>query len=283
MDNKRPKLAAPQSWANLSLKLRFPKLSLGVLIMRVGILGGGMQGCCCALALAERGIEVTLFDRNEQLLSRTAVANEGKIHLGYMYANDPSYSTARMMINGALAFAPFFARHLEIAAESLNVSQPAAYVVHCDSQRSAEQVSQYLEIVHSRIIEAANGRSRAYFGRDLSQKPRRWSAAEQEAEFDGEFTLAVFESPEVAINPVALTQALRERIHSDGRIKVRLAHEVLSVEEIDDPVVITKDPGESLAVGSITLSMRYGMAGWLLTRCWVCGRVGPGCTASNMA
>jgi glycine/D-amino acid oxidase-like deaminating enzyme len=211
--------------------------------MRVGILGGGMQGCCCALALAERGIEVTLFDRNEQLLSRTAVANEGKIHLGYMYANDPSYSTARMMINGALAFAPFFARHLEIAAETLNVSQPAAYVVHCDSQRSVEQVSQYLEVVHSRIIEAANGRSRAYFGRDLSQKPRRWSAAEQEAEFDGEFTLAVFESPEVAINPVALTQALRERIHSDGRIKVRLAHEVLSVEEIDDPIVITKDPG----------------------------------------
>ena len=64
--------------------------------MHVGILGGGMQGCCCALALAERGIEVTLFDRNEQLLTRTAVANEGKIHLGYMYANDPSCSTARM-------------------------------------------------------------------------------------------------------------------------------------------------------------------------------------------
>ena len=29
-NNKRPKLAVPQSWANLSLKLRFPKLRLGV-------------------------------------------------------------------------------------------------------------------------------------------------------------------------------------------------------------------------------------------------------------
>ena len=103
--------------------------------MHVGILGGGMQGCCCALALAERGVGVTLFDRKNQLLSRAAVANEGKF--GYMYANDPSLSTARMMMNGALAFAPFIARHLEIAAESLNVSQPAACL--CGSLRQSTE------------------------------------------------------------------------------------------------------------------------------------------------
>ena len=80
--------------------------------MQVAVLGGGLQGCCTALALAESGVRVTLFDRNEQLLSRAAVANEGKIHLGYMYAGDPSLSTARTMMRGALAFAPFFARHL---------------------------------------------------------------------------------------------------------------------------------------------------------------------------
>jgi len=211
--------------------------------MRVGILGGGMQGCCCALALAERGVEVTLFDRNDQLLSRAAVANEGKIHLGYMYANDPSYSTARMMINGALTFAPFCARHLGVRAETLSVSFPAAYAVHCDSQRSVDQVSQYLAAVHRLIAEATDGRPNAYFGRDLSQKPRRWSLAEREAEFDCDIVPAVFESPEVAINPVALTQALRERIYSDRRIEVRLAHTVLSVKDIDHPVVISRDSG----------------------------------------
>ena len=86
--------------------------------MRVGVLGGGLQGCCAALALAARGIDVTLFDRNDRLLSRAAVANEGKIHLGYMYANDPSHATARMMMRGALAFAPFFARHLGLSGEA---------------------------------------------------------------------------------------------------------------------------------------------------------------------
>src|SRR3954454_20159984 len=102
--------------------------------MRVGILGGGLQGCCVALSLAERGIGVTLFDRNDELLSRAAVANEGKIHLGYMYANDPSHSTARMMMQGALAFAPFFSRHLGV--DCFSISRPAVYVVHRDSQRN---------------------------------------------------------------------------------------------------------------------------------------------------
>jgi hypothetical protein len=50
------------------------------------------------------------FGRNDQLLSRAAVANEGKIHLGYMYANDGSHSTARLMTRGALfTMAPYFA------------------------------------------------------------------------------------------------------------------------------------------------------------------------------
>src|ERR1700760_4899239 len=129
--------------------------------MRVGILGGGLQGCCVALSLAERGIEVTLFDRNDELLSRAAVANEGKIHLGYMYANDTSHSTARMMVRGALAFAPFFSRHLGLPLNSMKVSRPAAYVVHRDSQRDAEQVSHYLASVHAIIREAGSGRANA--------------------------------------------------------------------------------------------------------------------------
>ncbi len=212
--------------------------------MRVGILGGGMQGCCCALALAERGVDVTLFDRNEQLLSRAAVANEGKIHLGYMYANDPSHSTARMMAIGALAFAPFLARHLDIDARSLNVSEPAAYVVHRDSQQSAGKIGEYLGAVHGMIAAASADRREAYFGRDLSAPPRPWSPAERDAVFDGDIATAVFDTPEIAINPVAVAEALRERIHSDPRIDIRLGHEVVAAEGVDRPVVITKDVGE---------------------------------------
>ena len=127
-----------------------------------------MQGCCIALTLAERGLEVTLFDRNDALLSRTAVANEGKIHLGYMYAGDSTLSTAKTMMTGAFAFAPFFERHLGCPAQTLAVSDPAIYVVHRDSQQTVEAVSAYLSTVHGLIIEYAESRGAAYFGKKLS-------------------------------------------------------------------------------------------------------------------
>ena len=122
--------------------------------MRIGVLGGGLQGCCVALAAARRGMRVILFDRNDRLLSRTAVANEGKIHLGYMYAGDPTLSTARMMMQGALAFAPFMAQHLDQQPETIEVSDPAIYVVHRDSQRSADEVADYLAAVHLLLCES---------------------------------------------------------------------------------------------------------------------------------
>src|SRR5215469_17041158 len=163
--------------------------------MRVGILGGGSQGCCVALALAQRRVEVILFDKNDTLLSRTAVANEGKIHLGYMYAGDPTLSTARTMMTGALSFAPFLERYLNQPAQSFSVSVPASYVVHRDSQRSVDEVCGYIKTVHALVNEVAHDRNRVYFGRDLRAALRSWSATEKEAEFDPAIALAVFSTP----------------------------------------------------------------------------------------
>jgi hypothetical protein len=181
------------------------------------------------LSLADRGLEVTLFDRNQQLLSRTAIANEGKIHLGYMYANDPSHATSRMMMQGAIAFAPFLARHLGVAIDAMTVSRPAAYVVHRDSQRTVEQVTHYLAAVHALIREAVQGGTNPYFGRDLAE-PKMWTAGQREAAFDPAVAVAAFDTPEVAIDPVALAEAVRRRVTSDPRIDIRLGSEVLAVE-----------------------------------------------------
>src|SRR6516162_1999613 len=128
----------------------------------VGVLGGGLQGCCTAIALASRRVRVILFDKNDALLSRTAIANEGKIHLGYMYAGDPTLSTAKTMMAGALSFAPFLERHLGQPMQSFSVSAPASYVVHRDSQRNAGDVGAYLKTVHALINETADGRNEAY-------------------------------------------------------------------------------------------------------------------------
>jgi glycine/D-amino acid oxidase-like deaminating enzyme len=199
--------------------------------MLVGVLGGGLQGCCVALALADRGAEVVLFDRNDALLSRAAVANEGKIHLGYMYAGDPTLSTAKTMMTGALCFAPFLERYLGRPAHSFSVSIPATYVVHRDSQRSADDVCGYLKTVHGLINEAADGRNQAYFGRDLRAALRPWSDAEKEAEFDPAIALACFSTPEIAINPSALAQILRECVAAHPLIEVCCGRTIVRAAE----------------------------------------------------
>lgn len=198
-----------------------------------------------ALALAEHGIDVTLFDRNERLLSRTAIANEGKVHLGYMYANDPGCSTARMMMRGALAFAPFFERHLGLAGNAMAVSRPASYVVHRDSQRTAEDVAHYLAAVNALIRESSRERRDAYFGRDLDADLRMWSTAEREAHFDPQVAVAAFDTPEVAIDPVTLAVAVRSRVNADRRIDVRPGHEIISVDDGDGLEVVLQAAGRT--------------------------------------
>ncbi|AMN38642.1 FAD-dependent oxidoreductase [Rhodoplanes sp. Z2-YC6860] len=206
--------------------------------MTIAVLGGGFQGCCIALALADRGQSVVIFERNQVVLSRTAIANEGKVHLGWMYAADPSLATARMMMEGALAFAPFLHRYLGLPIESLATSEPASYVVHRDSQHTAAKVREYFAAVHRLIVDASNGRQGAYFGSDLTVSPREWSAQERASVFDPAIAVAAFDTPEIAIDPVALAQHVQRALTSHPRIELRCAHEVLGVSEEATGVVV---------------------------------------------
>jgi glycine/D-amino acid oxidase-like deaminating enzyme len=207
--------------------------------MRVGVLGGGLQGCCVALELASRGVEVAIVDKNDTLLSKAAVANEGKIHLGYMYAGDRTLATAKMMMTGALSFSPFLERHLGQPAKSFLVSVPATYIVHRDSQYSAEDVRAYLDTVHQLVNEAAKGKKSAYFEKDLSEALRPWSQAEIEDEFDPSIAIAAMASPEIAINPVALANNLRERIAQDPLIEVQSGRTVMGAELSSDGACVS--------------------------------------------
>jgi hypothetical protein len=134
-------------------------------------------------------------------------------------------------MTGALTFAPFLERYLGQPAQSFSVSVPASYVVHRDSQRSVDEVCAYLKAVHALVNEAADGRNQAYFGRDLRTALRPWSAAQTEAEFDSAIALAVFSTPEIAINPSALAQTVRECIATHPRIEVRCSRTIVRAEQ----------------------------------------------------
>lgn len=200
--------------------------------MRVAVLGGGLQGCCVALALAERGVEVTLFERDAVLLGRAATANEGKIHLGFTYGADPGLETARMMIRGALAFSPYLERHLGLAPDRLHISSPCTYLVHRDSQKSPQETRSYLDAVHDLIREATQAPGAgSYFGRGIDAPPREWSAADLAAEFDSSLAAAAFTTPEVAIDPESVAQPLGAACAAHPRVELRLENTVRAVQE----------------------------------------------------
>lgn len=48
-----------------------------------------------ALESAARGVGVHLIESNAQLMGEASGHNEGKIHLGFVYANDLSFQTVR--------------------------------------------------------------------------------------------------------------------------------------------------------------------------------------------
>jgi hypothetical protein len=194
--------------------------------MGVAILGGGFQGCCLAMALALRGRRVSLYEQNAILLAGAATASEGKIHLGYTYAADRSLTTARMLMRGAMAFAPQMRRYLD-ADEPWVASEPFLYAVHRDSQVTAEQFAGHLDATHHLIQTIATRDS--YFGINLSV-PQRLTSAALKARFDPAYVIAAFGTSEIAIDTTAMAESIRKRIAQDPKIDVRPNRRVTAVE-----------------------------------------------------
>ena len=55
---------------------------------RIAILGAGGLGVCTALELANRGYLVDLYEENNAPVKKASYVQEGKIHLGLIYAMD---------------------------------------------------------------------------------------------------------------------------------------------------------------------------------------------------
>ena len=64
----------------------------------IAIIGAGLTGCCVALELARRHHDVMLIEQDALPMNRASLRNEGKIHLGLIYANDNTLETAQLQL-----------------------------------------------------------------------------------------------------------------------------------------------------------------------------------------
>src|SRR5262249_32922867 len=107
-------------------------------VQRVAVIGAGIQGIGLALELAARRMSVDLHEKTNRVHARASLANEGKVHLGYIYANDPTLRTARQMIEGSWSFSPILRDWLEQDLDESFRSGPHHYLVHRDSLLAPE-------------------------------------------------------------------------------------------------------------------------------------------------
>lgn len=60
---------------------------------KLAIIGGGWYGCSAAIAAAEQGISVTLYESENQLLAKSSKYNQNRLHQGLHYMRDKSTRT----------------------------------------------------------------------------------------------------------------------------------------------------------------------------------------------
>ena len=136
---------------------------------RVVVIGAGVQGICVALALRNAGHEVTVLERRPRSMSRSSGRNEGKIHLGFVYANDPTLRTARILVEASSRFSPALEGWLPVRPDWAALrSAPFWYGILDDSMLADDELLGHYERVDALLAEAGG----EYLGERLGRTIR---------------------------------------------------------------------------------------------------------------
>ncbi len=199
----------------------------------VAVLGAGIQGCCVALELARRGHRVDLYDRCDRPLTQASYWNEGKIHLGLVYANDPIGRTHIKMLDGALRFETLLRGWLGGAVPG--ISSPFYYAVHRTSLLDPARITQHFASVATRYGALRSLGQVEYFGAGNEPLYEELSAAARIDLFDDAEVQAAYRTIERAVNVRTIATALRAAIAATDRISFRGKCDIVAVNGSDGP------------------------------------------------
>lgn len=184
------------------------------------ILGAGLQGTGVALELARRGLDVTLLDQDERPLNRASLRNEGKIHLGFIYAQDRSLATAFLQLDGALRFRAIVQSWLGAGTGWLARSTPFHYLAAVDSLLAPDALAAHYAAVEARCRERFEADPTLdYLGERPRDLVRRLSSRELAAGFEPARVQAGFSTAERALDTDVFAAALRAAVADSPRVR----------------------------------------------------------------
>lgn len=190
---------------------------------RILVIGAGLQGAVVALELARRGAQVTLLDRGPQPLGGASRHNEGKIHLGFVYALDATGKTRRHMLDGALSFGSILDRLCGPLPWQQWRSEGFLYSVMPGSLADPESLEASYRDVQQQYEQAMAdlGSEASYVGTVPTNLWRRSTGRRGRPLVGGNPAESCYETNEVAIDPRSLAETVARRLHEVPGIDLR--------------------------------------------------------------
>ena len=183
------------------------------------IIGAGLTGCGIALELAKKGNSVILIEQDSLPMNRASLRNEGKIHLGLIYAADPKGLTGKIQLKGALNFYSILQSWLGEEIKKIEVSTPFTYLVANDSLISPRELEfhyQNLEVEYHKLIEQNPNLN--YLGIKPKWLARQIPLDQIRNNFNLSRFQAAFATNERAINTNDLAKVVRNAVVSNTKI-----------------------------------------------------------------
>ena len=230
--------------------------------MRIAVVGAGLQGSSIALDLAHRGVRVDLYERNDQCMAEASALNEGKIHLGFVYAADETLATARLMLQGALSFERLIRFWCGNEVDQLPVSHPFYYAVHPDSLLTPDAFAQYANRVTFLVRELSRTMPVTYFGRDPGEAIERVSPQCFPGQSNAKIT-AAFRTSEIALDPLFLADLVRNSLATMSSIRCLTGRTVTRLDARTDEIRLTSEGGGTRELESYDFVVNAAWAGRL--------------------
>jgi hypothetical protein len=194
---------------------------------RVAVLGAGIMGSATALLLARRGVPVALVDAARQPFSGASRWNEGKIHLGHLYAADPGLRTARRLLPGGLAFKRLVEELTGVSLDGAVTPHDDTFVVHRDSVVDAHATGRYMEAVTE--LARSHPESGGYLVDLTGSRNVRLSPRELENNYDTASVVAGYRVPERSVDTRWVADRFAEAIAAEDLIEALMGTRVTGV------------------------------------------------------
>jgi 2-polyprenyl-6-methoxyphenol hydroxylase-like FAD-dependent oxidoreductase len=198
---------------------------------KIAILGAGGLGACTALELSLRGYQVDLFEEHHLPLRKASYANEGKVHVGFIYAMDRSFHTAHQMLVGAVHFMEYLQRWIEVNPEKI-ISTPFYYLVHKGSLLSASELNVHYQKCCEVFKELSGGGKTKYLGLFDSLQATLLPKSKIAEVANPEYVDDIFETTEYSVEPRYIAEKLTASLMSDPNISLILNTKVESVSRV---------------------------------------------------